>query len=103
MPECTQECYGLSLAQLYHPNLICCALHWRHRSAHAGYRVSHLAWPSVRALLIKRVYCYQESALYNSSQPLNREEASGVGSSGVRPVDQLDSYKQCTVHTVRRS
>lgn len=36
--------------RLYHTNRICCVLHDRHRSAHAGYRVSHLAWPSVRAL-----------------------------------------------------
>ena len=34
----------------YHTNPICCVLHEGHRSAHAGYRVSHLAWPSVRAL-----------------------------------------------------
>lgn len=37
-------------SRLYHTNLICSVLHQGHRSAHAGYRVSHLAWPSVRAL-----------------------------------------------------
>jgi hypothetical protein len=86
----------LSLARLYHPNLICCALHWRYRSAHAAYRVSHLAWPSIRALWIKRVYCYQKSALYNTSQPLNREEASGVWGrfqrrASCRSIGSLDS------------
>ena len=34
-------------------NAICCVLHGKHRSRHAGYPVSHLAWPSVRTVQIR--------------------------------------------------
>ena len=56
----------------YHTNPICCVLHEGHRSAHAGYRVSHLAWPSVRALLIKTtrlLSCISSVSIKRTAQP----------------------------------